>query len=413
MKGGRLSITIPEDEYLAGVEDCKHNLHGRILWPHGSKLLTTINLKAKISALWANLGKWWVISLGKGLFEFSFSSLEDVHRVRASGSWNLSPGLFKLFPWTKDFIPSIQNTNSAQVWVRFYGLPQEYWRLKILFAIASSIGTPICSDIASIKPMIDRNFGYYVRVLVDMDVSSEIRYKVLVERTCFAFFTNLEYENLPSFCTHCKKLGHLLDHFRVANQDILISEKTVPNLKKTFIPKPGIVTQIGEHPDGITERNDPNKGKLPLIPETDLGTSKTPLILPNPVEGDSSSSDEPFEECNHDIPDIILSESSDGSFVEASVEEQQFSPIRDLTNKSFLDKAWNSLQSHNSPAGDSQLHIENSNTDDEQEHVNHTFQLVISNLRKRKAKLRVRSDFQPEPKLVLPNFPYEVNILEF
>lgn len=53
---------------------------------------------------------------------------------------------------------------------------------------------------ASTKPMIDRIFGQFVRVLVDMNITQTLRYKVLVERKGFAFslFFELEYDNLPS-----------------------------------------------------------------------------------------------------------------------------------------------------------------------------------------------------------------------
>jgi len=94
----------------------------------------------------------------------------------------------KLFVWYRDFNPNLQSSTSAQVWVRIYGLPQEYWRPRILFANATSVGTPICTDAASAKPMIERTFGQFARVLVDMDVIQTLRYKVLVERKDYAFF---------------------------------------------------------------------------------------------------------------------------------------------------------------------------------------------------------------------------------
>lgn len=128
-------------------------------------------------------------------------------RVRAYGAWNLSLSLLKFFPWFKDFTPNIQQSNIVQVWVRLYGLMHECWHMKILFAIASSIRTPICSGIASVKPIIDITFKHYVRVLVDMNISSKISYKILVKGEGFIFFTDIEYENLPHFCTWGKKLA--------------------------------------------------------------------------------------------------------------------------------------------------------------------------------------------------------------
>lgn len=92
--------------------------------------------------------------------------------------------------------------------MRIHGLSQEYWRKKIIFAIASSVGTLICVDSVTSKPTIERTFGHYARVLVDLDVSNDLKYEVLVERKGFAFFVEFEYENLPEFCSFCKMIGH-------------------------------------------------------------------------------------------------------------------------------------------------------------------------------------------------------------
>jgi hypothetical protein len=184
------------------MDACKHNLHARIIWLKGSTPLTIFALKMKVSTMWKDLDKWGVTSLEK------------------RASWSLSPGIMKLFAWTKDFNPSVQNSTSAHVWVRIYGLSQEHWRPRILFAIASNIGTPICTDSASTKPMIERTFGHFSRVLVDMDVSQVPRYKVLVERKDFVFFVEFEYENMPDFCSYCKKIGHYVDICKNVNKPV-------------------------------------------------------------------------------------------------------------------------------------------------------------------------------------------------
>lgn len=97
IKGDLSSIEIPEDEYEACLEDCKHNLHGRIIWPKGSTPLTVVALRKKLSAAWKDLGRWGVSFIGKGYYEFCFSNVEDLRRVRSVGSWNLAPGLLRLF----------------------------------------------------------------------------------------------------------------------------------------------------------------------------------------------------------------------------------------------------------------------------------------------------------------------------
>ncbi|WJX72627.1 hypothetical protein P8452_56483 [Trifolium repens] len=76
VKGDMLAIEIPEVAYQAGLDACKHNLHGRIVWPKGSTPLSVVALKSKLSLIWKDFSKWGVISLGKGFFEFTFSTLE-------------------------------------------------------------------------------------------------------------------------------------------------------------------------------------------------------------------------------------------------------------------------------------------------------------------------------------------------
>jgi hypothetical protein len=49
-------------------------------------------------------------------------------------------------------------------------LPQEYWRQRTLFEIASAIGTPLSLDEATKTCA----FGHYARILVDMDLSRHI-----------------------------------------------------------------------------------------------------------------------------------------------------------------------------------------------------------------------------------------------
>jgi len=105
--------------------------------------ITLDSLRSKLSSMWKSLGRWGLTSLGKGFYELSFSSIEDMRSVRSVGSWNLSPGILKLFAWSKDFNPSSRQHSTSQVWVRIYGLSQKYWRKKNLFAIASGVGTPI------------------------------------------------------------------------------------------------------------------------------------------------------------------------------------------------------------------------------------------------------------------------------
>lgn len=92
--------------------------------------------------------------------------------------------------------------------MQIHALSQKYWCPKIIFVIASSIGTPICIDSTSNRPTLNRSFGNFMRVLVDIELMNEIKDKVLVERVGYVFFVYIEYEKLPEICHYYKALGH-------------------------------------------------------------------------------------------------------------------------------------------------------------------------------------------------------------
>lgn len=205
-KGDALSIKISEDEYQAGLAGCKHNLHGRLVLSKGDAPVKLQELREKLSKLWQPLGEWRVVPLGKGFFEFCFAAPEDLRSVWTVGAWNLQPGILRLSRWTPDFNPySLRNTH-AQCWVRLLGLPQEYWRPKILFEIAGAIGTPVSLDEATRN----KTLGHFARIQVDIDLSGRLHDQILVEREGFAFFVAVEFEKLPLFCSNCQTIGHLV-----------------------------------------------------------------------------------------------------------------------------------------------------------------------------------------------------------
>lgn len=75
IKGDRVAITISKDEYQDGLEAYKHNLHARIIWTKGITPLKVGALCIKLMPLWG------ITSLGKGHYDFYFTSLENSQQV--------------------------------------------------------------------------------------------------------------------------------------------------------------------------------------------------------------------------------------------------------------------------------------------------------------------------------------------
>jgi len=77
-----------------------------------------------------------------------------------------------------------------------------------------AVGTPLMID----NVTKNRLYGHYARILVDLDLSKDIFYEVMVEREGYAFPIAIEYEGLPDFCIHCNSIGHNVSSCRWLHQ---------------------------------------------------------------------------------------------------------------------------------------------------------------------------------------------------
>jgi len=213
--GDSVRVKISHVAYEAGITACRFNLHGRLTLQKGTIPFTTLALKAKLQHLWPQLKNWNIIPLGKGFFEFNFQSLEDMKKIWSIGAVNLQPGLMRFFCWTKDFTPKAQAQTHTQIWVRLIQLPQEYWGKQTIYEITSGLGTPLTIDEATQC----RRFGLFVRVLVDVNLSDKLFESVIIEREGHALTIAVQYEKLPSFCVHCKSIGHSVQFCSKMNTD--------------------------------------------------------------------------------------------------------------------------------------------------------------------------------------------------
>jgi hypothetical protein len=294
--------------------------------------------------------------------------------------------MLKLFAWSKDFNPKLQHNTSAQIWVKFFGLSQEYWHKSILFTIASSLGTPICTDAVTARPMHERTFGQFARVLVDMDLSQPLRYKVLVERKGFAFFLDIEYENVPDFCDACHVIGHHVEVCKRWNKDDgakpdkenLTKKKPINEPKQVYVPVKDVRPQQNKdneviNVDRVTVDVENNTADPPANNIVQLGTvlasqepvnvlQHLPVIVPvvdailTPVETFKAQDKQIEDDLNtvrvDDDDDTLSGSDSSASFVDATQNqittasastaspEQSSTPDRIVKDMEFLKNSW-------------------------------------------------------------------------
>jgi len=79
-----------------------------------------------------------------------------------------------------------------------------------------------------------RLFGIYAKILVDVDMSGKLVNSVLVKRDGFAFPVEVQYERRPSFCSHCRFLGHTIQQCKKLGAQSSLDRNTVDNRKNTL-----------------------------------------------------------------------------------------------------------------------------------------------------------------------------------
>ncbi|CAI8588030.1 unnamed protein product [Vicia faba] len=93
LKGDSICIKISQDEYVKGAEECKFNLHERVVTAKGQRALTAKEIIEKLNAVWKLFAPWRLTTLGKGFVEIWFASEEDKRRAWSMDSYNLRPGI--------------------------------------------------------------------------------------------------------------------------------------------------------------------------------------------------------------------------------------------------------------------------------------------------------------------------------
>jgi len=115
IRGESVSIKISQDMYEKGMAVCKRNLRGRLVLNKGDKRYTTKDIHLKLQNQWKTTWAWNMLSLGKGYYEFTFSSETDLRTVWTVWTVNLKPGVLWLFEWTRDFNMHTQRNTHARV----------------------------------------------------------------------------------------------------------------------------------------------------------------------------------------------------------------------------------------------------------------------------------------------------------
>lgn len=229
-KGDYFSIKIDDNIVQKEVNHLQNTLIGRVSMAPGDNPYSLEELKSKLEQVWGLSGSWILIPLRKGYYNIQLPNVADRDRILDKRSWGLKPGLLRVQRWVKGFNPYKVNTTLAQVWVRIFEIPLEFFHPQIIQAMASALGTVIKSD----ERTRTRSMCHYARVLIEVDMTKGCEDYIMFESEGQVMFASLKYEQLPPFCNHCGIVGHSLDSCRAAPRR---SEKVERVPKSPVIPK--------------------------------------------------------------------------------------------------------------------------------------------------------------------------------
>ncbi|XP_065881792.1 uncharacterized protein [Euphorbia lathyris] len=166
----------------------------------------------------------------------------------------------RFIPWSPRFNPDSHKSTSAQVWVTFYNLPWEFWDKRIMASIARAIGVPLRFD----KNTVEGEMGHYARILIDVELSKEIQYKLRVDTDTSMHWISLEYERLPDLCSICHSIGHSAGACRRnirREEHVELKQKNGKQKMGSPEPRGRSVTRIWKQKRGVhTDTGESSKG---------------------------------------------------------------------------------------------------------------------------------------------------------
>ncbi|XP_062074935.1 uncharacterized protein LOC133778940 [Humulus lupulus] len=192
-----------------------------------------------INRLWGKLGIERIARMNAGntLVKFRDEATRDM--VLESGVVHFDKKPVLLRPWST-YLDKMRLVKSVPVWIRFSDLGLQYWGLKSLRALVSTIGKPMMMD----KVTKEKSMVKFARVLVDVEISDQVP-------QCINFINErgqlmeqaIEHEWLPTHCSCCKNLGHTATSCKYTQ-------------KVVWKPKQIVVGPNNGKPEGSTERGE-------------------------------------------------------------------------------------------------------------------------------------------------------------
>jgi hypothetical protein len=215
-------------------------------------------LETRLKQLWVRQGVISIIiDLSHDYFLVHFTSKGDQYRALTEGPWMIYDHYLSVSKWSPDFNPAKNKIEKMAVWVRFSGLPIEYYDKKILNGIGNRIGKTVKVD----KNTLLQEHGKYACLCVEVDLTKPLLAMFTIKES----YDRVEYEGLHQLCITCGKFGHVKEGCSLKSQEQHKERVDQPNQGDTMMNEK---LALAERPWTVVK-----KTRRPRKPKQDDGDS--------------------------------------------------------------------------------------------------------------------------------------------
>ena len=131
-----------------------------------------------------------------------FEDEEDYTYALLNGPWTIFGHYLLVQPWNPSFNSDDNDLSMVTAWIRFPGLPLQYYHKSFLRAIAISISRPLKIDYNTQEGL----RGHFARMAVELDLRKPLVSYIKINGRK----QDVEYESLLVICYCCGQYGHNL-----------------------------------------------------------------------------------------------------------------------------------------------------------------------------------------------------------
>ncbi|OMO65780.1 reverse transcriptase [Corchorus capsularis] len=154
----------------------------------------------RLRQIWNLQQDFSLMDLDNDYFLVRVRNPDDYNTIVSGGPWIVVGHYLTMRKWKPLFRPCQASITSTTVWVRFPGLPIEFFNRAKLTEAGNLLGRTIKVD----KPTDSSSRGKYARVCVEVELGKPLIGGIMVG----PFWQKVEYEGLDEICFDCGIYGH-------------------------------------------------------------------------------------------------------------------------------------------------------------------------------------------------------------